>query len=77
MRKNIKGRVNSAPAFFLKGLGEVFISARDSPRRDAYATGPYPPPNSGFSYPFLALNWRTWYMKASSRVRVWVCSWPS
>ena len=23
------------------------------------------------------LNWRTWYMKASRRVRVWVCSWPS
>jgi len=28
-------------------------------------------------YPFRDLNWRTWYMKASRRVRVWVCSWPS
>jgi hypothetical protein len=28
-------------------------------------------------YPFRLLNWRTWYMKASRRVRVWVCSWPS
>ena len=68
----LKKRQGLGPAFyFLKGIGGGVWGEGKGPRPLALF------PKFFFAYLRRSANWRTWYMKASSRVRVWLCSWPS